>query len=319
MKNTLKLTDLFEVLAGNRAILTAALLCMITLPGRAGDPVWLEQLRSPDRDIRRKAIDKIQTLGDPRIPEACLPLLADEGRSIRRQAARAIGSRFDQIPKGRIDIYLEALKKCAADGPEDVALMADRATGLLTQDYSSAAFSKSPDGKWALYERRRLPVIANVARQVHMLLSPEVPTDVYSRDETFVQWGNIETSVPFKQSGLLKLMVTNEPVSDLFAPMWQPEGLAVAFSPIIQASFFRPVCIWRARDGEMRVWTVKSFAPLLRGRFPHWGTTMDFVKWDGARAVIRIYDCDDAGGGPYDPEGVRVLVDIRTWKTAIVP
>ncbi len=204
------------------------------------------------------------------------------------------------------------------DGPEDTALMAERALGLLTADYSSEAFSKSPDGKWVLYERRRLPVIVSVPRQVHTLLLPEAKEGSFFRDETLVRGGNIE-DLPGRHSSLLKLMVTNEPAADLFRPSWHPRSTAVAFSPTIQARFFRPICIWRASDGALKVWTVKSFQALLGGRFPHWGTTMDFVKWNGPRAVIRIYDVDDGGGGPYDPAGTCVSVDIRTWNVALVP
>jgi len=47
---------------------------------------------------------------DSRIPEAMLSLLSDEGNSIRRLAARAIGSRWWQIPKEKTESYLNALQ-----------------------------------------------------------------------------------------------------------------------------------------------------------------------------------------------------------------
>ncbi len=285
---------------------------------RAADPAWLVRLHSPDVAVRRAAIDEIQTLDDTRIPGACLPLLDDEGASIRRQAARAIGSRFSQIPKGRIDIYIQALRKCAARGPEDVTLIAGRAMGLLTRDYSRSAFSTSPDGKWVLYERRRRPVVASVQRQVHTLLSPKVPEDDYSLDDTRVRDGDIEGCEPARTTRLLKLMATNETASDLFSPVWHPQSIALEFNPIVQMKFFMPICIWRASDGDMTVWSVESFNRRIRGSFPHWSTTMEFVKWDGPHAVIRIYDCDNGGQGPYDPKGILVSIDIRTWKAALV-
>ncbi|MGH8046026.1 MAG: HEAT repeat domain-containing protein [Chthoniobacterales bacterium] len=291
---------------------------VISMQVRA-DPGWLERLHSSDIAVRRAAMDEVQTLDDPRIPGECFALLDDEGESIRRLAARAIGSRFDQIPKRLVKDYIEALRWCGARGPEDVALMCKRAEGLLARDYSSDAFSTSPDGKWVLYERRRLPVIANVKRREHTLLSPVMPGREYWGNTTCVRDGNIVPQIPpHRGAGLLKLMITNAPVENLFVPSWQPRSLAVAFSPIVQMKFFHPVCIWRADDGALRVWTVESFLPLLRGRFPHWSTTMDFEKWDGPVAVMRIYDCDDGGGGAFDPQGVHVSVDIRTWKLAVV-
>lgn len=301
-----------------RVLCVAPLLLVALSPSQAVAQGWLERLHSPDVATRRNAVDEIQTLDDPRIPAECLLLLNDDGASIRRQAARAIGSRFRQIPKERVDVYVHALKKCAARGPEDATLMADRAIGLLTRDYSFAAFSKSPDGQWVLYERRRLPVIANIKRQSHALLLPKGSEEEGGRGDTYVDDGNIEDSQISKDPNLLKLMATNEPVTDLFAPVWHPRGVALAFSPVLQMKFFHPICIWRAGDGEVRVWSVESFKPLLHG-FPHWSTTTDFVKWDGPLAIIKIYDCDDPGEGqPYDPKGVLVSVDIRTWKSAIV-
>ena len=71
---------------------------------------WIADLRSPDVTVRRGAIDTIQTLDDPRIPAACLPLLNDPGLSIRRLAARAIGSRFYEISDTDRPRYLAALQ-----------------------------------------------------------------------------------------------------------------------------------------------------------------------------------------------------------------
>ena len=53
---------------------------------------FFTQLKSPEPDVRIAALRELQTSLDPRIPDAMLPLLADEGNSIRRLAARAIGS-----------------------------------------------------------------------------------------------------------------------------------------------------------------------------------------------------------------------------------
>jgi hypothetical protein len=64
------------------------------------------------------------------------------------------------------------------------------------------------------------------------------------------------------------------------------------------------------------VFTVNSFAPLYGKRFPNWSTVLEFVKWDGARAVLWIHDVDDGGGGRFDPEGIRVSVDLTNWNMA---
>lgn len=276
---------------------------------------WFDRLGSPDIDVRRAAVDEIQTLDDPRIPAACLPLLDDEGNSIRRLAARAIGSRFAQIPPERVNEYVAVLRECAETTEHEGAkAMCQRAIGLLTRDYSSDQFSVSPDSHWVLYERRRLPVIADAQADVHTLLSPVMPTMKYARENEVVRNGDIVWDGSDRRSGLLKLMVTNRPVNELFDPVWHPRSEALAFSPVVQMKFYRPICLWRASDGEFTVWDVRSFLPLLPGGWPHWSSIIDFVKWDGPLAVFHIYDCDDGGGEPYDPEGVFVSVDVRDWK-----
>jgi hypothetical protein len=52
---------------------------------------------------------QIGTSNDPRLPDACLPVLKKEGNSIRRLAARAIGSQWHQIPKDRVPVFTAAL------------------------------------------------------------------------------------------------------------------------------------------------------------------------------------------------------------------
>jgi hypothetical protein len=294
---------------------------LVALQGisHAGDE-WLEKLHSPDIAARRAAIGGIQTLDDPRIPEACLPLLADKGNSIRRLAARAIGSRFDRIPSGRVKDYVAALKKCADTTDQGIAkAMCERAIGLLLRNYSSDQFSVSPDGRWVLYEQRRLPVIADTRSQSHALLSPVVAPDHFYADTIIVD-GNVEKYEPPRQTGLLKLMMTNAPVADLFEPAWHPKSEAVAFSPYVQWRFFHPISIWRASDGECRTFdTHGALLPLLPKGWPHWSTTIEFVKWDGPCAVLHVYDCDPAAGDiAYDPVGVQIAVDIRTWKMSVV-
>jgi hypothetical protein len=64
---------------------------------------------------------------------------------------------------------------------------------------------------------------------------------------------------------------------------------------------------------------VESFRHLYGKQYPNWGTTIDFVKWEGRKAVFKIYDCEFPGvGSPYDPKGILVSVDINDWKIAAV-
>src|SRR5437660_9863495 len=72
--------------------------------------VYLPQLKDKDADVRIAALRELLTSLDSRIPEAMLPLLSDEGNSIRRLAAGAIGSRWWQIPKGITGSYGNALE-----------------------------------------------------------------------------------------------------------------------------------------------------------------------------------------------------------------
>src|SRR5207247_10071575 len=85
-----------------------------------------------------------------------LPLLSDEGNSIRRLAARAIGSRWWQIPKEKTESYVNALEhnlRSEIDF-EDEKNMAESGIGLLTRQYDAKMFSRSPNGLCTIYERR---------------------------------------------------------------------------------------------------------------------------------------------------------------------
>ncbi len=254
----------------------------------------MTDLHSPDISVRRAAVQAIQTCDDPRIPAACFPLLGDVGDSIRRQAARAIGSRFAQIPATDRGRYITALRACAAAGPDDVTLICQRAIGLLTRDYSFASFSVSPNGKWVLYERRRLPVIANIARQQHELLSPFDPATAGATDDVAHDTG-IEGSEDYEHApvtdSLLEMVVTNEPAEALFAPHWQPGGNAIAFTlETLEMRFYHPILVWSASNRDVQVLNFERFQSLLGSRKHEWGTTTEFVGWKGDRVLVRIFD-----------------------------
>jgi len=266
----------------------------------AADPAKeIARLASPDIAVRRAAVEAVQTLDDPGIPAACLPLLKDEGVSIRRQAARAIGSRFSDVPAEQRKIYLAALKQCEALGPADNALICQRAIGLLTSNFSFPSFSVGPRKKWVLYERRKLPVVTLVKGGNHELLSP-----------VWTAWNG--------EPELLKMAITNESAEELFAPHWHSSGEAVAFTMKLQRRWFHPIFVWSAGSPDLKVLEPKSLKPLLPPRYPNWGTTSDFVKWDGTKAVIRIYDCASPDGPPPNDPGVFISYDFNTGKVVRV-
>ena len=123
--------------------------------------VYLPQLKDKDADVRIAALRELLTSLDSRIPEAMLSLLSDEGNSIRRLAARGIGSRWWQIPKEKTESYVNALQhnlRSEIDF-EDEKNMAERAIGLLTKRYDSKMFSRSPNSRWVIYERYSFPCL----------------------------------------------------------------------------------------------------------------------------------------------------------------
>lgn len=161
-------------------LLGTLLVTLFALPtGAAGANLsvdaQLATLKSPNPEVRVEALRALQTSLDPRIPEALLPLLADEGNSIRRLAARGVGSRWWQIPKDRRPAYLEALKRNARKEFEDETNMVERAIGLLNRDYAGNMFARSANKRWVIYERRGLPCLIDTTTETEELLgwSPE--------------------------------------------------------------------------------------------------------------------------------------------------
>lgn len=119
----------------------------------------LERLKNADAEMRLEGLRELQTSLDPRLPEAFMPLLADEGNSVRRLAARAVGSRWWQIPRERVPVFLKALQRNEKSEFDDEVNMVRRAQGLLQRDYGANMFVRSPNGRWVIYERRNLPCV----------------------------------------------------------------------------------------------------------------------------------------------------------------
>ena len=148
----------------------------------------LAKLKTPDAEVRIEALRALQTSLDPRIPEAMLSLLADEGNSIRRLAARAVGSRWWQIPKDRVPVFVAALKRNEASEFDDEKNMVQRGIGLLTRNYGGKMLPRSSDGRWAIYERLGLPCLIDTKNETEELLG-------WGNGGSFMpSWGNEETA-----------------------------------------------------------------------------------------------------------------------------
>tara|TARA_R110000850_G_scaffold135382_6_gene256590 strand:+ start:1970 stop:2875 length:906 start_codon:yes stop_codon:yes gene_type:complete len=143
------------------------------LPTAHADPVndhLFAQLQDADMDLRIAALRDLQTSLDPRLPEALLLLLRDEGNSIRRLAARGIGSRYWQISDDRIPTFVEALKTNSNTDFEDEGRMVSRAIALLSREYKSTELSRSANGRWVLYERYNRPCLIDTNTNSEELL-----------------------------------------------------------------------------------------------------------------------------------------------------
>ncbi len=188
--------------------------------------VYLPQLKVKDADVRIAALRELQIFLDSRIPEAMLPLLSDEGNSIRRLAARAIGSRWWQIPTEKSEGYVNALAQNLRSEFEDEKNMAERAVGLLTRHYDSKVFSRNPNGRWVIYERRGLPCLIDTTTYTEELLG-------WPRSKN----GGLET---------LLCAFGNEVFGE--DALWHPRKEAVALN-VLETRRATTVWIWEHRFG----------------------------------------------------------------------
>jgi hypothetical protein len=155
------------------SISAVLLLAVGTISAAEGIPendALFKLLQHENMDVRIAALRELQTSLDPRMPEALLILLRDDGNSIRRLAARGIGSRYWQIPEERIPDFVQALKANANTEWEDEKEMVRRAVSLLTRTYDSSEVSRSPNGRWVLYERYNLPCLIDTSTGSEELL-----------------------------------------------------------------------------------------------------------------------------------------------------
>jgi hypothetical protein len=192
---------------------------------------FLAQLKNSEPDARIAALRELQTSLDPRIPDAMLPLLSDEGNSIRRLAARAIGSRWWQISKENLPQFVETLRRNEGSEFEDERNMVARAMGLLTRDYKSKMFARSSNGRWVVYERRGLPCLIDTTTDTEELFG-------WPRDESTTS------------EGMLLPALGNEPLGG--AVVWHPTKEAVAFS-VLKSRRSVMVWIWEHRFGLQKL------------------------------------------------------------------
>jgi len=259
---------------------------------QSGNPIdaFLAQLKNPEPDARIAALRELQTSLDPRIPDAMLSLLSDEGNSIRRLAARAIGSRWWQISKDKVPQFVEALRSNEQSEFEDERNMIARAIGLLTRDYKSKMFARSSNGRWVVYERRALPCLIDTTTDTEELLG-------WPRDES---------------SGLEMLLpaLGNEPLGD--AVVWHPTKEAVAFS-ILQTRRATTVWIWQHRFGLRKLersGLIKLLHPKGVIDEPN-PITAEVKEWKGDELHVSV------GWGRYGEEqGAVVAWDLskHSWR-----
>ena len=244
-----------------------------SISGSATNPadVYLPQLKGKDADVRIAALRELLTSLDSRIPEAMLALLSDEGNSIRRLAARAIGSRWWQIPREKTDSYINALQHNLRPEVdfEDEKSMAERAIGLLTKKYDSKMFSRSPNGRWVIYERRGFPCLIDTTTYTEELLgwSP-----VSNRDVEMPPW----------------LFGGNSPIGQEEA-LWHPNKEAAALSVSISRRA-TSVWIWQHKFGVHKL-TRSELTKLLhpKGKIEEPNPiTAEFKEWKGDDLLVSV-------------------------------
>jgi hypothetical protein len=248
----------------------------------------LAKLKSPDAEIRIAALRELQTSLDPRIPDAMLPLLSDEGNSIRRLAARAIGSRWWQIPKEKVPQFLEGLRRNQDSEFDDEKNMVARAVGLLTRDYASKMFACSANKQWVIYERRGLPCLIDTKTDTEELLG-------WPRDES-------------SGLGMLLPAFGNAALED--SVVWHPSKEAVAFS-VLESRRATMVWIWQHRFGLQKLQRsalIKLLHPKGMIDEPN-PFTAEIKEWKGDELYVSV-------GWGRDEENAVVALDLskHSWR-----
>lgn len=221
----------------------------------------LNKLKSEDIEARHAAMLALQTSLDPRIPEACLPALQTEGDSIRRLAARAIGSRWHQVPKERVADFMQALKPHLQSEHDGLVNMARRGLALLGRDYKDAMVSRSKSKRWVVYERHGLPCIIDTENSTEELLGFDPDPQVYN--SFMPAWGNSEVAP---------------------SVFWHPKQDMVALH-ILTSRKSSEGWIWRHGHG-LRKFTLRELAKILGHQDEEFGRGAGFFfeiqGWKGS-------------------------------------
>lgn len=276
-------------------LLPAVALCTATIflpaASRAQNQLWMAEhvstpeqvdsalatLKSPDADERVSALRSLMTSLDPRLPEALLPLLRDEGDSVRRLAARAVGSRWWQIPTDRLGAFLEALRSAKADeSSEDALRMQDRGIGLLTRKYKGEMFSRSPDERWVIYERFFHPCLIDTKTSTEELLGMSGAEEF--ADSWFAPaWGN-------------------GPVAPCV--LWHPKSQMAMLDMTLDRRT-STLWIWRHGKPALKLDSARA-AKLLTGKdVSFFSMSAEPVRWEGNNLMVEadFYGVRDPSGG----------------------
>src|SRR6266704_2299152 len=265
-------------------------LIVFGITSSAGDTVSIaiQQLKSGDAEVRIEAVRQLQTFLDSRIPDAMLPVLSDEGNSIRRLAARAIGSRWWQIPREKSETYVNALAQNVRSELEfeDEKNMGERAIGLLTRRYDSKMFSRSRNGRWVIYERRGFPCLIDTTTYTEELVGW---APVYDRNSEMPPW----------------LFGGNSPIGQDEA-LWHPTREAVALSVSVSRRA-TSVWIWEHKHGVQKLnrsELIKLLHPKGKIDEPN-PITAEFKEWKGDDLLVSV-------GWGFEDEGSATIA----WNLA---
>jgi hypothetical protein len=257
--------------------------------------VYLPQLKHKDADVRIEALRQLLTSLDSRIPEAMIPLLSDEGNSIRRLAARSIGSRWWQIPKEKTESYVNALEhnlRSEVDF-EDEKNMAERGIGLLTRRYDSKMFSRSPSARWVIYERRGFPCLIDTTTFTEELVGWAA---VYNRNSEMPPW----------------IFGGNSPIEQDEA-LWHPSKEAVALSVSISRRA-TSVWIWEHKHGVQKLnrsELIKLLHPKGKIDEPN-PITAEMKEWKGDDLLVSV------AWGSEEEGGAMIAWNLATHKWRVV-
>ena len=247
-------------------LLSACLLLPSVLAAQSEAEVTalLKRLQSPDAETRLAAMHNLQTSLDPRIPDACLPALEKDGDSVRRLAARAIGSRWHQIPKDRVPVFITALKLHLKSDHDGLVNMARRGISLLERSYSGKMLSRSKSKRWVIYERHGLPCLIDAVNGTEELLGFGVGGDLAAAR------GNTEVAP---------------------AAIWHPKADRVALE-IIDGRKLSTVWVWSHGKGLRKISEAEMLKSLGYPQNAINGASGFFTsdaKWSGENLRFQVF------------------------------